>query len=99
MILSQIGEVRLGAGVIRSRLVLSPSGLGFTPPYDISYRGLKLPRFLPPLGGFSCGMGWISRRCLAGTPANYRCSLGTNTVLGLVTNGLFEVLADGGAEN
>jgi hypothetical protein len=32
-------------------------------------------------------------------PANYRCSLGTNTVLGLVTNGLLAVLADGGAEN
>jgi hypothetical protein len=30
---------------------------------------------------------------------NYRCSLGTNTVLGLVTNGLLAVLPDGGAEN
>jgi hypothetical protein len=29
----------------------------------------------------------------------YRCSLGTNTVLGLVTNGLLAVLPDGGAEN
>jgi hypothetical protein len=42
MILSQIGEVRLGAGVIRK--AKSPR-LGFTPPYEISYRGLKLPRF------------------------------------------------------
>ncbi len=32
-------------------------------------------------------------------PANYRCSLGTNTVLGLVTNGLLAVSRDGGAEN
>jgi hypothetical protein len=30
---------------------------------------------------------------------NYRWSLGTNTVLGLVTNGLLAVLPDGGAEN
>ena len=30
---------------------------------------------------------------------NYRCSLGTNTVLGLVTNGLLAVLPDGGDEN
>ena len=29
----------------------------------------------------------------------YRCSLGTNAELGLVTNGLFEVPLDGGAEN
>jgi hypothetical protein len=29
----------------------------------------------------------------------YRCSLGTNAELGLVTNGLFAVLLDGGAEN
>ena len=28
-----------------------------------------------------------------------RCSLGTHTVLGLVTNGLLELLPDGGAEN
>jgi hypothetical protein len=32
-------------------------------------------------------------------PANYRCSLGTNAVLGLVTNGLLAVSRDGGAEN
>jgi hypothetical protein len=32
-------------------------------------------------------------------PANYRCSLGTNTVLGLVTNGLLAVSRDGGPEN
>jgi len=30
---------------------------------------------------------------------NYRCSLGTNTVLGLVTKGLLAVLPDGGVEN
>ena len=32
-------------------------------------------------------------------PANYRCSLGTNTVLGLVTNGLLALLPDDGPEN
>jgi hypothetical protein len=32
-------------------------------------------------------------------PGNYRCSLGTNTVLGLVTNGLFAVSRAGGPEN
>jgi hypothetical protein len=42
IILSQTGEVRLGAGVIRSQPVLGPSGSGFTPTYEISYRGVKL---------------------------------------------------------
>ena len=50
IILSQIGEVRLGAGVIRSQSVLSLSGSGFGPPYEISYRGLKLPRVSAALG-------------------------------------------------
>jgi hypothetical protein len=40
-------------------------------------------------------LGVVLRR----DPANYRCSLGTNTVLGLVTNGLLGVSRDGGAEN
>ena len=40
----RIGEARPVAGVIHSRLVLSPSGVGFSPPYEISYRGVKLPR-------------------------------------------------------
>ena len=31
--------------------------------------------------------------------SNYLCSLGTNTVLGNVTNGLFGVLLDDGPEN
>jgi len=31
--------------------------------------------------------------------AGQRCSLGTHTVLGLVTNGLLALLPDGGAEN
>ena len=31
--------------------------------------------------------------------SNYLCSLGTNTVLGNVTNGLLALLLDGGAEN
>jgi hypothetical protein len=38
------------AGVIHSRLVLSPSGSGFNPPYEISYRGVKLPRISATLG-------------------------------------------------
>ena len=50
IILSQIGEVRPGAGVIRSQPVLSPSGSGFSPPYEISYRGLKLPRVSAAFG-------------------------------------------------
>jgi hypothetical protein len=33
------------AGVIHSRLVLSPSGSGFSPHNGISYRGVKLCRF------------------------------------------------------
>src|SRR5215468_6826238 len=41
----QIGEVRLGVGVIRSQLVLSPSGSGFSPHNEISYRGMKLCRY------------------------------------------------------
>jgi hypothetical protein len=47
MILSQIGEVRLGAGVIRK--AKSPR-LGFSQPYEISYGGLKLPRVSAALG-------------------------------------------------
>jgi hypothetical protein len=39
-------------------------------------------------------LGVVLRR----DPANYRCSLGTNTVLGLVTNGLLAVSRDCGAE-
>jgi len=31
--------------------------------------------------------------------SNYLCSLGTNTVLGNVTNGLLALLLDGGPEN
>jgi hypothetical protein len=52
IILSQIGEVRLGAGVIRSQSVLSPSGPGFSPPYKTSYRGLKLPMVSAAFGRF-----------------------------------------------
>jgi hypothetical protein len=49
---SRIGEVRLGAGVIRSQPVLSPSGSGFTPPNEIAYRGVKLPRVSAAFGRF-----------------------------------------------
>ena len=95
------------AGVIHSRLVLSPSGVGFSPPCEISYRGVKLPRVSTALGGdLTCGAGPICRRWTRfarGRPGfrrrAYRCSLGTNTVLGNVTNGLFVLLFDGGAEN
>jgi hypothetical protein len=38
------------AGVIHSRLVLSPSGSGFSPPYEIPYCGLILPRISADLG-------------------------------------------------
>jgi hypothetical protein len=51
IILSQIGEVRLEGGVIRSQPVLSPSSAGFSRPYDISYRRVKLPRVSAALGG------------------------------------------------
>jgi len=51
-----IGGVRPGAGVIRSRLVLSLCGSGFAPPYEISYRGVKLPRVSAALGCF-----WLRR--------------------------------------
>jgi|HubBroStandDraft_3_1064219.scaffolds.fasta_scaffold19242_4 hypothetical protein len=54
--------------------------------------------FLRLLSAFACGTGPICRR-RSGARRNYRCSLGTNTVLGLVTNGLFAVPLDGGAEN
>jgi hypothetical protein len=47
----RIGEARRGAGATHSRLALSPSGSGFSPPYDISYRGVKLPRVSAALGG------------------------------------------------
>jgi hypothetical protein len=47
MILSQIGEARPAAGVIRK--AKSPR-LGFSQPYEISYRGVKLPRISAALG-------------------------------------------------
>jgi hypothetical protein len=54
MILSQIGEARPAAGVIRK--AKSPR-LGFSPPYEISYRSLKLPRISAVLSASSCGRG------------------------------------------
>jgi hypothetical protein len=104
IILSRIGEVRLGAGVIHSQPVPSPSGSGFAPPYETSYRGLKLRRISAALEALvSCGVRpicrrWTRSRGLAagdqapGLRAHYRCSLGTNTVLGNWTNRLFGVL-------
>ena len=103
----QTGAARLTAGVIHSQLVLIPSGSGLTPPNEISYRGVKLPRFSAAFGPL-VGAAWA--RFAAGGPASrggdqasgagaYLCSLGTNTVLGNVTNGLFGLLFAGGAEN
>jgi hypothetical protein len=97
------------AGVIHSRLVLGPSGSGFTPPNEISYRGLKLPGFLRLLGDFKlrCEVNFPQvyplRKDFCRRPGfggwAYRCSLGTNTVLGNVTNGLLALLLEGGAVN
>ena len=55
----RIGEARRVAGVIHSRLVLSPSGSGFSPPQDISYRAVKLPSVSAAFGRFylRCGAG------------------------------------------
>ena len=61
IILSQIGEVRLGAGVIRSQPVLSPSGSGFAPPNEISYRAVKLLKV-------PAAFGRLYLRCCAGFP-------------------------------
>ena len=47
---SQTGAALPVAGVIHSRLVLSPSSSGFIPPCEISYRGVKLPRVPAALG-------------------------------------------------
>src|SRR5215472_14245182 len=48
IIRSQTGVARRAAGVIRN---LRPrSGRGFTPPYEISYRGVKLTRISGALG-------------------------------------------------
>ena len=86
--------------------LFGPFGVSFPP--KISHTALGNFRgFLPFLGSSSCGAGPIYRRWTAsrapppacGVRGCYRCSLGTNTVLGLVTNGLLAVLADGGAEN
>ena len=54
-------------------------------------RGADLPQVAPLRGTL---VGEQALGVLA-----YRCSLGTNAELGLVTNGLFEVPLDGGAEN
>jgi hypothetical protein len=89
--------------------MLSPSGSGFSPPNEISYRGLKPARVSAALGRSYLRRGAdlpqvyplredFRRRPGLGGQA-YRCSLGTNTVLGLVTKGLLVVPADGGAEN
>jgi hypothetical protein len=84
---------------------------GFSPPYKISYRDVKLSRVSAALGRFELrreadlpqegSLREDFRRAarLLGVRAHYRCSLGTNTVLGLVTNGLFAVPPDEGPEN
>ena len=80
---------------------------GFTPPSEISYRRLKLPRVSAALGRFYLRRGADLPQVdplregshQASGAGAYLCSLGTNTVLGNVTNGLFGLLFDGGAEN
>jgi|SRR6516225_4364939 hypothetical protein len=52
-----IGEVRPGAGVTRSQPVLNPSGSGFIPPNEISYRAMKLPRVSAAFGPL-VGAAW-----------------------------------------
>ena len=63
----QTGAARLTAGVIHSQLVLIPSGSGLTPPNEISYRGVKLPRFSAAFGPL-VGAAWA--RFAAGGPAS-----------------------------
>jgi hypothetical protein len=58
----RIGEARPVAGVIHSLLMRSPFGSGFSLPYEISYRRLKLPRVSAPLVCLICGVGPICRR-------------------------------------
>ena len=56
---------------------------------------LKVPDFM-----IACHRAADAYRCRPLRPAsNYLCSLGTNTVLGNVTNGLFVLLLGDGAEN
>ena len=57
IIRSQTGAARRAAGVIHSHPVLSPSGSGFTPRNEISYRGVKPPRV-------SAGFGRSDLRCI-----------------------------------
>ena len=52
-----IGEVRPGAGVTRSQPVLNPSGSGFIPPNEISYRAMKLPRVSAAFGPLEGAVG------------------------------------------
>jgi hypothetical protein len=51
----------LYAGVGRDR-TRSLASSGFTPPYEISYRGVNIPRVLPLLGASRCGKRPICRR-------------------------------------
>ena len=83
---SQTGEARPVAGVIRSRLVLSPSGSGFSPPYDISHRGVKFPGFLALLGALSGGSGpiyreWAPAIAWRGQPSDYQKARSMRIVL------------------
>ena len=87
---------------------MSGSGFHSALPYPIP-RFETSQGFCGSWGAWTCGAGPICRRWppFAGTLVGeqalgvraYRCSLGTNAELGLVTNGLFEVPLDGGAEN
>jgi hypothetical protein len=73
IIRSQIGAARRAVGVIRSQPAFSPSGSGFTPPNESSYRGVKLFGVSAALGailpavrcGFAAG-GAAFRRSPAG---------------------------------
>src|SRR6516164_8266597 len=66
----RIGKARPVAGVIHNRLVLSPSGSGFTPPNEISYRGVKLPKVCAAFGSLLAAVR--GRLAAGGHPAQPR---------------------------
>lgn len=73
---------------------------------DVVQTGSGAGTLQRPLAALPLGVVTLARRTAAdvshrprGSASSYLCSLGTNTVLGNVTNGLLVVLLDGGAEN
>ena len=68
------------------------------PPYRPEQSAVIESSRFHDLGATGMMLTDVSRSARA--PAtNYLCSLGTNTVLGKVRNGLLALLLDGGAEN